>query len=155
MGAIFNGYFSVDNTTNIIQQFFNSNNIGINILAVTADDYGADYKFVNNDFTDAGTTITSIPALNAIYGAIEWSLWIANKLSYKNSNNIWIDLPTEEFIYTFAPTVEPISNICFPAGTPITCDQGNIPIEHLNPKVHTIRGKKLSQLLKLFLLISF
>jgi hypothetical protein len=36
-----------------------------------------------------------------------------------------------------------LNNICFPSGTPITCDQGNIPIDHLNPKVHTIRGKKI------------
>ena len=37
----------------------------------------------------------------------------------------------------------PISNICFPAGTPITTNQGNIPIEHLNPKFHTIHNKKI------------
>jgi hypothetical protein len=36
-----------------------------------------------------------------------------------------------------------MNNICFPAGTPITCDQGNVPIEKLNPKVHTIRGNKI------------
>jgi hypothetical protein len=36
-----------------------------------------------------------------------------------------------------------MNNICFPAGTPITCDQGNIPIDQLNPNVHTIRGKKI------------
>jgi hypothetical protein len=36
-----------------------------------------------------------------------------------------------------------MNNICFPGGTPITCDQGNIPIDQLNPKVHTIRGKKI------------
>lgn len=37
----------------------------------------------------------------------------------------------------------PISNICFPAGTPITCNQGNIPIEKINPDIHTIRNKKI------------
>ena len=37
----------------------------------------------------------------------------------------------------------PISNICFPAATPITCDQGNIPIEKINPDIHTIRNKKI------------
>jgi len=36
-----------------------------------------------------------------------------------------------------------ISNICFPAGTPIKCNQGNIPIEKLNPEIHTINGKKI------------
>ena len=37
----------------------------------------------------------------------------------------------------------PISNICFPASTPITCNQGNIPIEKINPDIHTIRNKKI------------
>ena len=36
-----------------------------------------------------------------------------------------------------------ISNICFPAGTPIQCDQGIIAIEKMDPSVHTIRGKKV------------
>ena len=39
--------------------------------------------------------------------------------------------------------INPISNICFPATTPIMCNQGNIPIEQLNPEIHTIRGKKI------------
>jgi hypothetical protein len=36
-----------------------------------------------------------------------------------------------------------ISNICFPAGTPITTDQGIIAIEKINPEIHTIRNKKI------------
>lgn len=36
-----------------------------------------------------------------------------------------------------------ISNICFLAGVPITTNQGNIPIEQINPDVHTIRNKKI------------
>ena len=44
------------------------------------------------------------------------------------------------FIY---PRTNPISNICFPAGTPITCNQGNILIEKINPDIHTIRNKKI------------
>jgi len=36
-----------------------------------------------------------------------------------------------------------VSNICFPAGTPISVDQGIIPIELLDPEVHTIRNKKI------------
>lgn len=37
----------------------------------------------------------------------------------------------------------PISNTCFPVGTPITCNQGNIPIEKINSDIHTIRNKKI------------
>ena len=33
--------------------------------------------------------------------------------------------------------------ICFPKGTPVTTDQGNIFIEKLNPDKHTIRGKEI------------
>jgi hypothetical protein len=42
----------------------------------------------------------------------------------------------------------PDSNICFPAGTPILTDQGNIPIEKINPKVHTIRNKKIEGIVR-------
>ena len=44
---------------------------------------------------------------------------------------------------TFTYIPNPISNICFPAGTPITTNQGNIPIEKINPDIHTIRNKKI------------
>jgi hypothetical protein len=36
-----------------------------------------------------------------------------------------------------------LSPICFPAGTPVSTDQGNIAIDKLNPKINTIRGKKI------------
>jgi ribonuclease BN (tRNA processing enzyme) len=38
-----------------------------------------------------------------------------------------------------------ISNICFPAGTPIKTDQGLISIEKINPRIHTIENKKIQQ----------
>ncbi len=39
-------------------------------------------------------------------------------------------------------------NICFLAGTPIQTNQGKIPIEKLNPKIHTIRGKTIQAITK-------
>ena len=33
--------------------------------------------------------------------------------------------------------------ICFPKGTPVTTNQGNIAIELLNPDIHTIRNKRI------------
>ena len=39
--------------------------------------------------------------------------------------------------------VIPVSNICFPAGTPITTNQGNIPIEKINSDIHTIGNKSI------------
>jgi len=38
---------------------------------------------------------------------------------------------------------QPISNICFPAGTPILTDQGNIPIDKIDIHKHTIRNKPI------------
>jgi len=36
-----------------------------------------------------------------------------------------------------------ISNICFPAGTPVTTDQGRVAIEAIDPKLHTIRQQPI------------
>jgi len=41
------------------------------------------------------------------------------------------------------PTPTPIGPICFLANTPITLDQGIIPIDNINPKIHTINNKKI------------
>ena len=41
------------------------------------------------------------------------------------------------------PIPTPIVPICFPAGTPVTTDQGEISIELIDPDVHTILNKKI------------
>ena len=41
-----------------------------------------------------------------------------------------------------------VVTICFQAGSTVTTDHGNIAIEKLNPKVHTIRGKKIVSITK-------
>jgi hypothetical protein len=48
-----------------------------------------------------------------------------------------------------------ISNICFPAGTPIVTDQGLIPIEKINPDIHTIRNKKIVGITKIYSIDKF
>ena len=48
--------------------------------------------------------------------------------------------------YTYENIV--LSNICFPAGTPVTTDQGNIPIEKINPEIHTIHNNKIVAITK-------
>ena len=45
-------------------------------------------------------------------------------------------------LITPPPAAAPVA-ICFPAGTPVTTDQGNIPIEKLKSHIHTIRGKSI------------
>jgi len=42
----------------------------------------------------------------------------------------------------------PISNICFPAKTPIVTNQGIIHIDKINPEIHTIRNKKIVAITK-------
>ena len=42
-----------------------------------------------------------------------------------------------------AITITPLSNICFPAHTPITVDQGCVNIEDIDPTLHTIDAKKI------------
>lgn len=43
----------------------------------------------------------------------------------------------------FPPPPIPIVPICFPAGTPVLTDQGNIDIEKIVPEIHTINNKKI------------
>ncbi len=42
------------------------------------------------------------------------------------------------------------SNYCFPKGTPILTDQGEIAIEKINPDIHTIQKKKIVGIIKSF-----
>jgi hypothetical protein len=51
-------------------------------------------------------------------------------------------------VYKFTQVPDLISNICFIAGTPVTTDQGNLPIEKINPLIHTIRNKKIVAITK-------
>lgn len=48
----------------------------------------------------------------------------------------------------YGSPVPPISDICFPAGTPITTDQGIIAIEKINPSIHTINKKPIVDIIR-------
>jgi hypothetical protein len=50
-------------------------------------------------------------------------------------------------VYNFTQNT-PISNICFPAGTPINTDQGVVSIEKIIPKFHTIKNKQITAITK-------
>jgi len=59
------------------------------------------------------------------------------------------------FIYNFSRNARddiyvelPISDICFPAKTPILTNKGNINIEQIDPYIHTIRNKKIVAITK-------
>ena len=100
---IFTSSFIVDLNSKIINTIVNlqdTTTTNKNILAYTTDDNYSDYKLITttniSSFTMAGTTITSIPALDSIYSACEWQFWNyngVNCLSYKkNESNEWIAL---------------------------------------------------------------
>jgi hypothetical protein len=46
------------------------------------------------------------------------------------------------------PTPTPISNICFPAGTPVQTDQGILAIDTLHPQTHTINNQPILHITK-------
>ena len=53
----------------------------------------------------------------------------------------YLTMFTNKTIWTPPPPL--ISNICFVGSTPITTNQGNIPIDKINSQIHTIRNKKI------------
>ena len=152
-GPIFNGYFTVDNISNVISQLFDATNLGVNIIAITSDDWGADYVFIDGAFTLNGTAITSIPALQILYPqAVEWLLYRldnTDQIGCKPANGEWFVVISPLVIYTFTsvasiPTTAVISNSCFPAGTPISTNMGPIAIECIDTRIHTIRNKRIA-----------
>jgi hypothetical protein len=119
-----------------------------------------DIHIYGNNFTEEFTKIT----IN--YGTTPYS-----KFEFKANNHLLLTMrSTKYFIYNIAinnindtslitydvvtganndkvlisPMLETLlSNICFPSETPVTTDQGDIPIEQINSHIHTIRGKKI------------
>ena len=81
-------------------------------------------------FSDSG--LTTIYAYQSLINGMGWSTTDTNTISGKSG--ITVEL--------LSPPAPP-APICFPAGTPVTTDQGIIPIERLNPDKHTIRGKEI------------
>ena len=51
-------------------------------------------------------------------------------------------------VYLFTLQEPPISNICFFAGTHISLDQGEVPIEKINPSKHTLTGQPIRTVTK-------
>ena len=103
---------------------------------------GDTYSIVNGNFTvgnlDDGTTggFTSWRLASNSNGSSSQSV------VYNNGDTIIAD--GNYFLYPAEPIGNnPLGNICFPAGTPITTNQGQISIEKINPDIHTIGNKKI------------
>jgi len=146
-GNIFNGYFSVDNATHVIQQFYNANDItfsnnilitnslyitGVNLYASndsthTNNIYNSSYP----NFPVGGTTITNIPYYDYLNATI-WALWNGtggnSRLAYY-SNGIWNNLSNTTINkFNIQPILDPS---CFNEGTKILCLNKNLEEEHI------------------------
>lgn len=150
-GAIFNGYFSVNNNTNLVTAFYEtingSTNFNNNILA-NNNFLDADYLFIYNNFTHGGTNITYMdyysnplsPYYNPSYAF--FNLRVENVFSFpvmKKVNKLYLILADGVSHSVFYPTfiIQQISDpSCFNEGTKILCLNKNleeeyIPIENL------------------------
>jgi alpha-tubulin suppressor-like RCC1 family protein len=153
-----NGFTSILTTANRIfssgdnrrGQLGNGNNYYVNTFT---DILLSSLGVLNN-----GETITQIicgyehtlflTSNNRIFGTganYQGQLGMSENYLINNSTNYFINVPTSSpFIpVSFTNYTAPISNICFPAGTPIQTDQGIISIEKINTNIHTIRKNKI------------
>ena len=107
--VIFNGYFNVDDTTNVIQNFYYVNNNQYVDILLNLGDYSSDNQFINNNFTDGGTNILSvIPYINTNYNT-PYKLQLyrgANEdfIAYNLTNAYtlgWTTIQTTNFTFNF------------------------------------------------------
>jgi hypothetical protein len=108
---------------------------GIGGVAYGINNLGQIVGYINNE----GGVPT--PVYWADYSASPVKLNVTGGLG-GTANGI-ADPPAPTPTPTPAPTPEPISNICFPAGTPIQTDQGIVNIDRIDKNIHTIRQKPI------------
>jgi surface protein len=82
-------------------------------------------------------------AINSNTGDISF-----NSVSYSTTYVVNVLARNTNDGYSFGTFTNIISNICFPAGTPIVTNQGIIAINKINPAIHTIRNKKIVSITK-------
>ena len=93
--VIFNGFFSVNVTTSVVQSFYYVNNYKyVDILAEVPGGNGSDNRFVDNNFSNPGITLKPvIPFINTNYdNPYELNLW-RNGNTYTISYN-----PTSSYL---------------------------------------------------------
>lgn len=135
---IFNGYFSVDNTTNLVTAFYETINGSTdfnNNIYVNNGYYGEDSLFINNNFSLEGTNINYMnyysnpvsPNYNSTYAF--FTLWFNNTTNYTSpllaNGHAVID---EESIFIIQSISDPS---CFNEGTKILCLNKNLQEEYI------------------------
>ena len=90
----------------------------------------------------SNSSITNVIADSALIESMGWTRSDStdpptlNRISLISGITVSTDQPP-------APPAAAPAAICFPAGTPVTTDQGLVAIEKLNTDKHTIRGKEI------------
>jgi len=95
------------------------------------------YKLECNGVTISETeTVTDNTSSTIVFSNV--------KIPFTGKLQIYVvDAIFDSFYVNVEPAPTPISNICFPEGTPIQTDQGSIPIDKINVDKHTIDGKPI------------
>jgi len=121
-----------DSSNNVYVSYINATNVGINKYDIHGNFISVVYSAPYIGFVDPFVT-------NSILG-----------LAFDSSGNLYFtsDDRTTVTKYIPPPPTVPVSNVCFPAGTPIKTDQGIVPIEKINPEHHTIHCKKVVAITK-------
>jgi hypothetical protein len=107
-------------------------------LYVSSFYYGNIYKISLTD----GSIIDPVWA-NGLYGPT--SITIYNSIFYVTN---YLGGSVSQIIYVPPVPPIPVSDICFPANTPVITDQGIIAIDKIDIEKHTIRGKPIVDITK-------
>jgi len=123
--VIFTGFFYVDDSTHIVQTFYDSTNPTVNILS-TGHNGGPSYMYYPGwlCFDGGGCNITSFPYL---YGATTGDYNLYGNTTSSTGNSVD---QLQNVTYEFSLT--PFSGFpCFKEGTMILTDKGYCPIQEL------------------------
>ena len=123
--VIFNGFFSVDDATHIVQTFYDSTNPTVDIRSTGASG-GPTYLYYPGwlCFDGGGCNVTSFPYL---YGATTGDYNLYGNTGSSTGNHV--DGGLRNVTYLFTPISGPL--VCFKEGTNILTDAGYRPIETL------------------------
>jgi hypothetical protein len=126
-------------------------------LCLFQSDTNYDFSYNNYSITTTNSSPTTNILFNSIngeinFGALDLDTYTVNVLcsqKFDYSSLAGIIQPysynINSFIFTLNNLIPPTPNvsICFPAGTYVLTDQGEIPINQIDKKKHTIRGKEI------------
>lgn len=133
-----------------VSVYDNSSNNQLYCSVVTSSEIkNYEYDDINNEWTELATI--TLDTSDYVYSLYDYS-----SLSDDSEERVILIDPSGELIsYNVGsgtnlsyPLESSSLSVCFPAGTPVMTDQGNISIEKLNPDIHTVRNKRIVSVVK-------